>query len=134
MMKHPLRTVSVSIFILFFLLGAAGIALGFLYASLPGHDPQKNRQACEIVGGDWSEEDKRCLVSYKESGAPCRDGGQCISGICVPPALSDAQKTALAQGPIPSITGTCSADLFPTGCIPQVLMGTISRESLCLEE
>ena len=127
-----MRKILLYVLIIFFIICAAGIALGFFYSSLLGHHPQKNRQACESVGGEWSDEKSMCLVSYKEGGEPCTDGGQCISGICFPPALSDEQKTALTHGPIKNMIGTCYADEFATGCVKQVIMGTVSRESLCL--
>ncbi|MDD3778367.1 MAG: hypothetical protein ACOX0H_01985 [Patescibacteria group bacterium] len=52
-----------------------GIILGFIYNSLPANNPQKNKQGCESVGGDWSVEQNKCLVSYKEAGEICTDGG-----------------------------------------------------------
>jgi hypothetical protein len=111
----------------------SGIALGFFYNSLPANNPQKSKQGCESVGGDWSTEQNKCLVSYKEPGAICTDGGQCKSGICFPPALTGEQKIILASEPIKNIIGTCHIDDSPTGCIEQVIMGTISKESMCLD-
>lgn len=128
-----MRKILLYIFVTFIIVCAAGIALGFYYSSLPGHHPQDNRQACESVGGEWSDEKNMCLLSYKEAGEPCTDGGQCISGICSPPELSDEQKIAIGRGPISNIIGTCSADTFATGCVKQVIMGTVTKESLCLD-
>ncbi|MCF7844631.1 MAG: hypothetical protein K9M03_02275 [Kiritimatiellales bacterium] len=127
-----MRKTLLYVLIIFLIICAAGIALGFLYASLPGHHPQENRQACESVGGDWSDEQRVCLLSYKEGGEPCKDGGQCISGICFPPELSDEQKIAIEHESIKNIVGTCYADEFASGCVKQVIMGTVSKESLCL--
>jgi hypothetical protein len=110
-----------------------GIALGFFYNSLPANNPQKSKQGCESVGGDWSVEQNKCLVSYKESGEICTDGGQCISGVCFPPTLTEEQKIILNNEPIKNIVGTCYSDNFPTDCIEQVIMGTISKESMCLD-
>ncbi|MFA7681777.1 MAG: hypothetical protein WCX61_01980 [Candidatus Peribacteraceae bacterium] len=128
-----MRKMILYVFIILFIICAAGIALGFFYSSLPGHHPQESRQACESVGGEWSDEQNACLLSYKEGGELCTDGGQCISGICFPPVLSDEQKIALTHGSIKNIIGTCYADEFASGCVKQVIMGTVSKESLCLD-
>jgi hypothetical protein len=111
----------------------SGIALGFLYNSLPANNPQKSKQGCESVGGDWSEEQNKCLVSYKEAGGSCTDGGQCTSGVCFPPTLTAEQEIELGKGPLKNIIGTCYPDELVSGCIRQVLKGTISKESMCLD-
>ena len=72
------------------------------------------------------------FVSYKESGAICTDGGQCKSGVCFPPTLTEEQKVKLTNSPVENIIGTCYPDELITGCIKQVLMGTVSKESMCL--
>jgi hypothetical protein len=111
-----------------------GIALGFYYNSLPANNPQKSKQGCESVGGDWSVEQNKCLVSYKKAGEICVDGGQCKSGICFPSTLTEEQKISLFDGPIQDITGTCYSDDFATGCIEQVIKGSVSKESMCLDD
>ena len=110
-----------------------GIISGRYYASLPGHYPQADKQNCESVGGEWIEDRKTCVVSSKKVGEICTDGGQCESGICSPPKLTDEQEIAIEKEPLKNITGTCSADNFATGCIEQVIMGTVSKESMCLD-
>jgi hypothetical protein len=112
----------------------AGILLGFLYSRLPANSPQESRAGCESVGGDWDAAASRCLVSYKEAGESCTNGGQCKSGICTPPELSDQQRAALILGPISGIVGVCSGNMEPTGCVPQVLKSIISTESMCNRE
>ena len=109
-----------------------GIVLGFYYNSLPANNPQKSKQGCESVGGDWSVEKNKCLVSYKEPGEISIDGGQCKSGVCFPSILTDEQKLSLLNGPIQNITGTCYPDELITGCVKQVLRGSVSKESMCL--
>ncbi|MFA6098076.1 MAG: hypothetical protein WCV50_04730 [Patescibacteria group bacterium] len=111
-----------------------GIALGFYYSSLSVHHPQKNKQSCESVGGEWSGDQNKCLLANKKAGETCTDGAQCESGICFPPTLTDEQKITLAKEPIKNIIGICYSDNFPTGCIKQVIMGTISKESMCLDD
>jgi len=110
-----------------------GVSLGIFYSLLPGNNPPKNKQACESASGQWSDEKSFCLLSYKESGEVCTDGGQCKSGICFPPTLTEEQKTSLANGPLKNIAGACYPDELTTGCIEQVIMGTISNESMCLD-
>ena len=111
-----------------------GITLGFYYSSLSEHHPQKNKQSCESIGGQWLDNQKKCLLSYKKAGEICTDGGQCESGVCFPPALTEEQKTMLIKEPIKDIVGICYSDNFPTGCIKQVIMGIISKESMCLDD
>jgi hypothetical protein len=111
-----------------------GVALGLYYSSLPAHHPQKNRKNCESVGGEWSEAQSVCLLSNKQAGEACTDGGQCQSGICSPRALTEQQITALDDGPIKNIIGTCSSDNIATGCVEQVVRGEISKKSLCLDD
>ena len=110
-----------------------GISLGIFYSLLPGHNPPKSKQARESAGGQWSDEQNFCLLSYKEPGEICTDGGQCKSGVCFPPTLTEEQKTDLASGPLKKIVGTCYFDELITGCVEQVIMGTISKESMCLD-
>lgn len=131
MQKIHLNKGLLSIFLVIVIVIASGIALGFYYSSLPGHHPQKNKQACESVGGEWLDDEKICLVSNKEAGERCTDGGQCISGICFPPELTEEQKIILMREPLKNMAGTCYADNFPTGCVEQVIMGEISKESMC---
>jgi len=108
-----------------------GIAMGFYYSSLPAHHPQQSKQACESVGGQWADEGSFCLISYKESGEICTDGGQCKSGVCFPPTLTEEQKSNLNNGPLKNIVGICYPDEIITGCVEQVLMGVVSKESMC---
>lgn len=133
MQKIYLNKNLINIFIIIAIIILSGIALGFYYSSLPGHHPQKNKQACESVGGEWSDDKKNCLISNKEVGERCTDGGQCISGICFPPILTEEQNIILIKEPIKNMVGTCYANNFLTGCIEQVIMGTISKESMCLD-
>lgn len=110
-----------------------GIMLGFLYSRLPANNPQRSQTGCESVGGDWDSVAGRCLVSYKEAGESCIDGGQCKSGICSPPRLSSEELAALKRGPISGIVGVCASNTEVTGCVPQVLKGVVSAESMCEE-
>ena len=110
-----------------------GIGLGLIYAQLPGNNPQKSQAGCESVGGDWDAVGGKCLISYKESGEPCTDGGQCKSGICSPPTLSNEQRAAFARGSISGIIGTCATTTEVTGCVPQVQKGVVSAQSMCEE-
>jgi len=107
-----------------------GIFLGLLYSALPSHHPEKNKQSCENAGGKWSD-NQTCMLSYKKAGELCTDGGQCVSGICFPPPLTDDQKYNLTKGPLNNIVGTCYPEEQAVGCVKQVLIGTISRESMC---
>lgn len=109
-----------------------GIISGRYYASLPGHYPQADKQNCESVGGEWVEDRKTCIVSSKKVGEICTDGGQCESGICSPLKLTDEQKTMIEKESLKNMTGICSADNFTTGCVEQVVMGVVSKESMCL--
>ncbi|MFA6306792.1 MAG: hypothetical protein WCV70_04860 [Patescibacteria group bacterium] len=122
------------IFVIFAAVILLGIALGFYYSSLPEHHPQKNKQFCESAGGEWSDNQKNCLLSDKKAGEICTDGAQCESGVCFPPVLTEEQKTTLANKPINNIVGTCYANNFPTGCVKQIIMGTISKKSMCLDD
>jgi len=108
-----------------------GIGLGYLYSSLPKHHPQDSQEACESVGGDWQQD--ACLLSYKEAVEQCTDSGQCISGVCYPPELSDEQLDILDKKPLTNISGTCYAG-EPNGCVPQVIKGAVTRESMCLSK
>jgi len=111
-----------------------GIVAGWLYSRLPSNNPQDSKQGCESVGGDWDNVVGQCLLSYKKAGETCVDGGQCVSGICSSPALTEEQKSALSQGPFTDIVGTCSANNEPIGCVPQVIKGSVSMDSMCLRE
>ncbi|MEA3398698.1 MAG: hypothetical protein U9R06_03070 [Patescibacteria group bacterium] len=95
------------------------------------HHPEKNKQFCENAGGQWTD-DQICLLSYKKAGETCTDGGQCMSGVCFPPTLTDEQKINLTKGPLENIVGTCYPENLVTDCVEQVIAGTISRESMCL--
>lgn len=55
-----------------------GISLGIVYSLLPEHNPPKTKQACQSLGGQWSDEQNFCRLSYKESGDICNDGGRCV--------------------------------------------------------
>ncbi|MFC1600063.1 hypothetical protein ACFL3T_03490 [Patescibacteria group bacterium] len=109
-----------------------GVGLGFYYSSLPQHHPQDSKQNCESVGGDWVDDQNKCLLSYKKEGETCTDGGQCISGICFPPELTEEQKLAIMNKPLTNIVGTCYPNEFASGCVEQILMGTVSKESMCM--
>lgn len=109
-----------------------GIMLGLLYSRLPGNNPQKSQAGCEGVGGDWDAVERRCLVSYRKAGELCTDGGQCTSGVCFPPELTEEQKIDLTNGPLQNIVGTCYSEELIIGCVEQVLNGTVSEESMCL--
>ena len=111
-----------------------GMITGWLYSRLPVNNPQDSEQGCESVGGDWDNVVGQCLLSYKKAGEICVSGGQCVSGICSPPALTEEQQSSLPQGPLINIIGTCSANNEPIGCVPQVIKGTISMNSMCLRE
>lgn len=110
-----------------------GITAGFLYSLLPEHRPQESKRGCESLGGEWLEDQGTCLISNKETGESCTDGGQCRSGICFPSTLTEEQTIALADGPVQNIVGTCYPEDQTTGCVAQVRMGTVTKESLCLE-
>ena len=134
MQKHNILKIPLLIFIIIIVIVLSGILLGLIYSLLPGHHPQKNKQACESVGGDWLDEKEICLLSYKKTGEMCTDGGQCISGVCFPPILTAEQKINLTKGPLKNIVGTCYSEDLVIGCVEQVLMGTISKESMCLDD
>ena len=129
--QHELNGLILSISIVGIII-LSGIALGFLYSLLPEHHPQKSKQGCESVGGEWINEQSICLVSNKEAGESCADGGQCRSGVCFPPPLTEDQIIDLANGPVNNITGTCYPEDQVTGCIAQIQMGKVTKESLCL--
>ena len=133
MKKQKTLKILLFIIIIFTIISLFGIGLGFLYSSLPEHHPEKNKQFCENAGGQWTNE-QTCLLSYKETGEICTDGGQCISGVCFPPPLTEEQKINLTKGPLKNIMGTCYPEYLVYGCVEQVLMGTISKESMCLND
>lgn len=110
-----------------------GVSLGIIYSLLPGNNPPKSKQACESADGQWSDKQNSCFLSYKETGEICTDGGQCKSGVCFPPTLTEEQKINLTNGPLKNIVGTCYPDELITGCVKQVLMGVVSKESMCLD-
>ena len=64
----------------------------------------------------------------QKTGEICADGGQCISSICFPLKLTDEQKINLAKSPLKNIVGTCYLKGLATGCVKQILKGTISKE------
>lgn len=107
--------------------------MGFLYSSLPEHHPEKNKEYCEKAGGQWTD-NETCLLSYKKAGESCADGGECRSGVCFPPALTEEQKNDLMKGPLKNIVGTCYPEELAIGCVAQVIKGTISQESMCLTD
>lgn len=111
----------------------SGIGLGFLYSALPSHYPEKNQQNCENAGGEWTE-DQACLLSYKNAGEICTDGGQCISGVCFPPTLTEEQTANLSLGPLENIVGSCYPEELVTGCVAQVLKGVVSKQSMCIDD
>lgn len=111
-----------------------GIGLGIWYNQLPENNPQRNQSSCEKASGEWVAEQENCLISNRTTGEICTDGGQCQSGVCFPPDLTPEQQTSISDGNvITGITGTCYSEESIEGCIKQVLKGTISRESLCIE-
>lgn len=126
--KAVIFTVVIFIVIILF-----GVGLGLLYSSLSEHHPEKNQESCENAGGQWTE-NQTCLLSYKKAGEICIDGGQCISGVCFPSTLTDEQKINLEKGPLKNIVGTCYPEDLVTGCIKQVIMGIISKESMCMDD
>jgi len=111
----------------------SGISLGIVYSYLPRNNPPKSKQTCENVGAQWSDKQNICLLLYKESGEICTDGSQCKSGVCFPPTLTEKQKNILTNNPLENIVGTCYPDELLTGCVKQVLMGTVSKKSMCLD-
>ena len=133
MKKQNTPKILLFIIIIFAIIILFGIGLGFLYSALPSHRPPKDEQGCERVGGLWTD-DQTCLLSYKKTDEICTDGGQCISGVCFPPTLTDEEKNNLTKGPLKNIIGTCYPEELVTGCVKQVLMGTISKESMCLDD
>lgn len=130
--KQNKSNIFMFIIVVFVIIIFFGIGLGFFYSSLSVHYPEKNKNFCENAGGKWTE-NQTCLLSYKKAGDICTDGGQCISGICFPPTLTDEQKINLNKGPLKNIIGTCYPEDNVTGCIQQVIKGTISKESMCYE-
>ena len=133
MQKQNASKIFIFIIIIFAIIILFGMGLGFLYSSLPAHHPEKNKQFCENAGGQWID-NQTCLLSYKKAGEICTDGGQCISGVCFPPTLTNEQKINLTKGPLKNVVGTCYPEDLVTGCVEQVLKGTISKESMCLDD
>ncbi|MBU4536895.1 hypothetical protein KJ603_02565 [Patescibacteria group bacterium] len=111
----------------------AGISLGILYSHLPGNTSPENKQDCESADGQWSGQENYCQLPSKESGEICTDGGQCQSGVCFPPELTETQMSALSENSLNNRTGTCYPEELVTGCVEQVLNGTVSKESMCLD-
>ncbi|PIY96987.1 MAG: hypothetical protein COY66_01855 [Candidatus Kerfeldbacteria bacterium CG_4_10_14_0_8_um_filter_42_10] len=113
------------------IIGLLGVGSGYYYSQLPKNNPQKNQSNCEQAGGDW--ENEKCLLSNRLTGEECIDGGQCQSGICFPPELTEEQIAELAEKPLTDITGTCYSEELIEECVKQVNNGTVSLESLCYE-
>ena len=111
----------------------SGLVLGYYYSTLPEHNPQDNKQSCKSVGGEWQDDEMKCLVSYKKAGETCTDGGQCESGVCYSGELTPEQKEIINNETISNIIGICYSDDLIKDCVPQVLMGKITKESMCLE-
>ncbi len=130
--NKKLLTVTIIIAMILFL-GFLGIGLGYWYNQLPENNPQRDRVSCEQAGGEWLTDQSTCLISNRVAGEICTDGGQCQSGVCFPPALTQEQQAALSHGDVTGITGTCYSEELMTDCVKQVIDGTVSRESLCLE-
>ena len=126
----------IKIFLLFILLiPVFGVSLGFYYSSLPENNPQRDKKSCESVHGEWIDDENRCLISYKKAGENCVDGGQCESGICFPSDITVAQKDMVLAGKIiENMSGICHEDTEVSGCIEQVIDGTISKASMCIED
>lgn len=133
MQKQNTPKVLLFIIVIFAIIILFGIGLGFLYSYLPEHHPEKSKQFCENAWGQWTDE-QTCLLSYKKSGEICTGGGQCISGVCFPPTLTEKQKADLTKGPLKNVIGTCYPEHLVTACVEQVLRGTVSKESLCLDD
>lgn len=133
MKKQNNFKIFLSIIIIFAIIILFGIGLGFFYSSLPEHHPEKNKQFCKKAGGQWTK-NQTCLISYRKAGEICTDGGQCISGVCFPPTLTDEEKINLTKNPLKNVVGTCYPENLVTGCVEQILMGTISKESMCLHD
>jgi len=113
---------------------ALGIGLGVYYNHLPENNPQRDQSSCEKAGGEWKLVEGTCLISSKVAGEVCTDGGQCQSGICFPPQLSEEQYARIQNSEtLTNISGTCYADEFTEGCVAQVIKSTVSQTSLCYE-
>lgn len=131
MQKQYNSKINIFIIIFFVIIILFGIILGFFYSFLPKHHPEKNKLFCENAGGQWTN-NQTCLLSYKKTGEICTDGGQCISGVCSPPILTEEEKNNLNKGSLKNIVGTCYSEDLVTGCIKQVLKGIITKESMCI--
>lgn len=110
-----------------------GIGLGFWYNQLPKNNPQRDQSSCEQAGGEWRSNEKICLISNRVAGEECTDGGQCKSGICFPPPLTQEQQLNITNGSAENIVGTCYSEEVAEGCVKQVVNGTVTLESLCFE-
>jgi hypothetical protein len=121
------------IFIIIVVIILAGITLGFFYSSLPENNPQRDKKSCESIYGKWLDDENKCLLSYKKAGETCIDGGQCKSGVCFPLELTEEQNIILETESIKGIKGTCYPENRVFGCVKQVINGTISKKSMCLE-
>ena len=132
MQKQPTQNILISALLVIAIILLAGVILGRYYASLPEHHPQDNKKNCEGVGGEWIDDQKTCILSSKKAGEVCVDGGQCESGICSPPELTDEQKITIKKQALKNIKGTCSGDNFSGGCVEQVISGEVTKESMCL--
>lgn len=127
------KNTSKIVIVIFMCIILVGIGLGIIYSSLPEHHPDSNQLFCEKAGGIWTD-NQTCLLSYKKAGDTCTDGGQCISGICFPPILTDEQIINLTKSSLKNVEGTCYPEDIAIGCVPQVIKGTVSMQSMCLNE
>ncbi|MFH1366995.1 MAG: hypothetical protein ABIH38_03330 [Patescibacteria group bacterium] len=111
-----------------------GICLGYWYNQLPKNNPQRSQYTCEQAGGQWLVDESTCLISNRLAGEACTDGGQCQSGVCFPPDLTEEHQAAVTRGEkVSGLTGTCYPEELIGDCVKQILKGTVSRESLCIE-
>lgn len=133
MLKTNKKKNLILIIIIFTIIILFGISLWFFYWSLPGNNPNKNKEFCEKAGWQWSD-NQSCLLSNKKAWEVCIDWGQCISGVCFPPELSKQDKINLYKGPLENIKWTCYPDELVKWCIEQVIMWTISKETMCIDD
>ncbi|MBU1148563.1 hypothetical protein KKI23_00565 [Patescibacteria group bacterium] len=111
-----------------------GIGLGFWYSQLDVHHPERSQEACEQSWGEWQADEETCILSSRQAGEACVDGGQCQSGVCFPPDLTEEQQAIIdADNEVSDLTGSCYPEELVRDCVKQVLNGTVNQESLCLE-